>query len=95
MVEPVYSKASTLSCNQLVSINGWTFLSRNTAGWTKNSICFKSSAIDNYWAEWCLVPTDNGEEYQLHVYNYQQNEDSLKIKKKVDCMGEVMRCVIS
>ena len=94
MSGPTRSTANTLTCSQLVSINGWTFLSRDTAGWNAKTICFKSSSIDNYWAEWRRVITDDGEEYHLHAYNFQQNEDSLKIKKKVNCMADLMRYVI-
>lgn len=111
MSSPNRSTVDVMNCSQLININGWTFLSHDTAGWNEETICFKSSVGGNYWAAWVQVvegcdgdstnntssgdTNTNDKKYQLHTYNFQQNPESLKIKKKVDCLAEVMRYVVS
>lgn len=95
MSAPSHKTVNVVTCEQLVSINGWTFLSHDIAGWDKDVICFRSSSLDDCWAEWRKTQTNAGDEYELHVFNYQQDEESLKIEKRVKCMADIMRYIIS
>lgn len=91
MTHQLFTSTPVTVCDQLISLNNWAFLAHDTAGWSTNSICSKSSRKENYWAEWTVIKKDDEIKYQLHVYDYDQDPSSRKIETTVDCFADILK----
>jgi len=74
-----------LSNDKLIKINGWTFLSSKTAGWSKSIICHK--IISGKMHEWSVID----DKYVLNIVEDMQHSASDKKILEVDCIADVMK----